>query len=92
MIDEDLLESLRAALRRRLRGYDEDGAVRSALQAMARVARERNVRAEHVVMMLKELWRSLPEVQRSRNSLEHARLLERLVTICIDAYYGDGTP
>jgi hypothetical protein len=86
-LDDELLNAVRLALR----GQAQDGEHASALQAslllVATEARARNILPEHLLVRLKEAWSSLPEVRAMRDSNEQARLLERVVTMCIREYY-----
>jgi hypothetical protein len=86
-LDDELLNAVRLALR----GYEHDAEHASALQAslmlVATEARARNILPEHLLVRLKEAWSSLPEVRAMHDSHEQARLLERVVTICIREYY-----
>ncbi|MBX6332442.1 MAG: hypothetical protein IRY91_11395 [Gemmatimonadaceae bacterium] len=42
-----------------------------------------------MVIALKQVWESLPEVRNAATSYDRARILERLVMLCIDEYYRD---
>ena len=84
-LDDELLNAIRIALR----GSDAEHA--SALQAslllVATEARERDILPEQLLVRLKEAWSSLPEVRAMRDAQQQARLLERVVTMCIREYY-----
>jgi hypothetical protein len=86
-LDDELLNAVRVALR----GYESDAEHASALQAslllVATEARARAILPEQLLVRLKEAWSSLPEVRAMRDSQEQARLLERVVTMCIREYY-----
>lgn len=90
MIDETLLEDLRRALIQRLQDpTTADGEIREALRAVSRAAQARGVRAEQVVIALKHAWDEYPGVHDAGGREERLRALERLVTLCIEAYYTD---
>lgn len=89
MIDDNLLEALRQALSERLRRASDDDEIRRALRSVSQMARDRSLHAEHVVIALKQVWESLPEVRNAATSYDRARILERLVMLCIDEYYRD---
>jgi hypothetical protein len=86
-LDEELLNAVRLALR----GHEHDGEHSSALQAslvrVATEARARDILPEQLLVRLKEAWSTLPEVRAMRDANEQARLLERVVTMCIREYY-----
>ena len=52
-------------------------------------ARQRALRAEEVIVSFKSLLASLPELNSPVRRLEAARLRERLITLCIRAYYAE---
>jgi hypothetical protein len=89
VIDEHLLEALRDALAQRLRDPCDASAreVRRALHALALAARQQSLHAEELIVALKQVWRSIPQVQETEDSRERARLMELLVTLCIEEYY-----
>lgn len=83
----------RDALRRALDGYVASGGapdgVREALHLLAAEGRERGIHAEQVLILLKDMWYALPALQTVRAVDHQSRMLQRLVTICIESYYGE---
>jgi hypothetical protein len=65
---------------------DAEG-LRDALRQLADDARAKGVPPEHLLTALKDLWRSLPQMQRRLTPGDEARLLQRVVSICIAEYY-----
>ena len=62
---------------------------RPRLRRAGVIARARDVRAERVILMLKEEWRKLPEPHGlSRNETDI--VLARVVTLCIQEYFAAG--
>ncbi len=63
-----------------------DADARELVRRTCNTARERGLRAEQLLLVLKEAWRELPEAQRipRYNSLE---VLARVITVCIHEYY-----
>ena len=63
----------------------------SALQAsllhVSSEARARHILPEQLLVTLKELWNSLPEVRAMTDTSTQVRLLQRVVTMCIREYY-----
>jgi hypothetical protein len=88
-LDEELLNAVRLALHGT--EHEQDGEHASALQAslllVATEARARNILPEQLLVRLKETWSALPEVRAMRDANAQARLLERVVTMCIRVYY-----
>lgn len=80
------LEILRAALSRYLATGDEKP-VCAALDVLAREAHERKLYAERMLVAFKRVWADMAEVQAMPSDKERRRLLDRLVKLCIDAYY-----
>jgi hypothetical protein len=71
---------------------DPEGAEPVLQRALAQAvveARQRALRAEEVIVSLKALLASLPELNSPLRRLEAARLRERLITLCIKAYYAE---
>src|SRR5918912_65055 len=87
-LSTETLQILRAAIAKHARGEAHDDELRRALSLLAHEAQVRHLRAEELIIALKSLWRALPEVQQSSNRTEQNLLLGRLVSLCIEAYYG----
>lgn len=80
------LELLRSALS----GYiatREEKPVCEALTVLAREAQERKLYAERMLVAFKRTWAELPEVKAIPSEKERKQMLDRLVKLCIDAYY-----
>ena len=80
------IEAVRVALREHLVS-GSSAALQACLLVMASEAREKSIPAEQVLIALKAVWNMLPEVRAMTNSNEQVRLLQRVVTMCIKAYY-----
>lgn len=50
-------------------------------------ARNRQIRAEQLVVILKTVWDSLPNARYAIDREAQAQVRQRLVTLCIKAYY-----
>ena len=87
-LSAETMQVLRAAVAKHARGEARDDELRRALNLLAREAQARRLRAEELIIALKALWRALPEVQQAANRTEQNLLLGRLVSICIQEYYG----
>lgn len=82
-----LSHGLRHLLRER--ATMEPGAWRRELSRVLRDGREARLQPEHVLVALKSEWAA---IRGRRVSNPDAEELNRLVTLCIDCYYGDGAP
>jgi hypothetical protein len=88
-LDPQTVEAVRAALVDYVAGSDIGDRLRIALHAMAADARAKAVFPEKLLVLLKEMWYSLPGVQHVREQTDQLRLLQRVVTLCIKEYYAD---
>ena len=84
--------ALRCALGGQLRRsvYDEPIStpqMRRALRLLCEDARRRGVRAEQLVVVIKQAWASLPETRWRPGDDRGAVILERVVSLCIEEYY-----
>jgi hypothetical protein len=85
---EETTQAVRAALVGYLRAPGSATELRSALNRMADEARAKAILPEHLLVTLKQLWNSLPEVRSVGDVDEQTRMLQRVVTMCIREYYG----
>ena len=86
-LDEESLNALRLALRAYLRDAEDVSALHSSLVRIASEARERSIFPEQLLVTLKEMWSTLPEVRAISDTAEQVRLLQRIVSMCIREYY-----
>ena len=87
---DETLELLRTSLARYLGGDIDEDEICRALEVLAREAQERRLNAEHMLIAFKAIWGQLAEVKAIGDAQERKRLLDHLVTFCIDAYYQGG--
>ena len=80
------LEILREALSGYIR-VEAEKPVCDALSVLAREAQERKLHAEQMLIVFKRIWSDMPEVRAMSNEKDRRRLMDRLVRLCIDAYY-----
>ena len=66
---------------------DDDAALQAAFTRMVAESRTRALRAEEVVVAFKEILAGVPSLNNGRRRLEAVRFRERLITLCIKAYY-----
>jgi uncharacterized protein (DUF2267 family) len=88
---QETVDSVRRALERHVRSPDPDPTteLRNALHDLAREARQKAVSPEQLLVTLKNIWRSLPEMESARDHTEQTRVLQRVVSMCIKEYFAD---
>ena len=86
-LDQDTIDSVRAALRQYLSESNASPALQGALVRMAAEAREKSILPEQLLITLKDVWNGLPEVRAISETSEQVRLQQRVVTMCIKEYY-----
>jgi hypothetical protein len=86
-LDDASIDLLRAALRDYLRDSKDPSILRPSLLHVAGEARARAMLPEQLLVVLKDVWSSLPEVRSMTNTREQISLLQRVVTMCIKEYY-----
>jgi hypothetical protein len=84
---DETVHALREALRRYLSNGLTPSPLQAALLLTAREARERDILPEQLLIVLKDVWSSLPEVRAMTDNGQQIRLLQRVVTMCIKEYY-----
>ena len=83
--------ALREALHGDVSGRVPDGTVRRVIRELCEEAHACGARVEHVIILLKDARRELPEVRRA-NRDDAEDTLSRVITLCIDEYYGPPRP
>jgi hypothetical protein len=86
-LDDETVAAVRAALRTYLSRSPDPAALQHALVQMSSEARDRSILPEQLLIVLKDVWGTLPEVRAMTDSAEQVRLLQRVVTMCIKEYY-----
>jgi hypothetical protein len=89
-LSESTMKELRTALTEQLKRPDgPTPELASFLRKMAREAHDQDIRAEELIVIFKQLWNSLAESLRPQNADQYERVRQRLVTLCIQAYYAE---
>ena len=52
-------------------------------------ARKNGVKPEELLVVFKQMWNSLAESMRPQDAGQHERVRQKLVTLCIQAYYAE---
>ena len=86
-LDDSTVDAVRGALRGYLANAADPSGLQAALLLMAAEARARAILPEHLLVVLKDVWGSMPEVRSITDSREQIALLQRVVTMCIKEYY-----
>jgi hypothetical protein len=81
------VEGLKFALAKFLSSASDVTSLQTALREIAVEARAREIRAEQLLVLLKDVWFSLPQIARAPEGEDQNRLLQRVVTLCIREYY-----
>ena len=86
-LDDATVGAVREALRHYLGDGSDPSALQSTLRQMSTEARAKDLRAEQLLVVLKDVWSTLPEVRGMTDSTAQIRTLQRVVTMCIKEYY-----
>lgn len=86
-LDPATLAELRAALARSLASGSHGDELRDLLRRLAVQARERGLQAEQLLLALKEIWYSMPELSTRPGNDVQTQLLQQLIARCIQEYY-----
>lgn len=86
-LDPGTVTALRDVLGRAAREGRHDAELGDVLERAAAEARERGVQAEQLLILLKGVWRSLPEVNAADDDDGQKALLQELISRCIEQYY-----
>jgi hypothetical protein len=87
-LDEETMTEVRSALRQYVRDGSDPSALTHALRRMSDEARRREMRPEQLLVILKGIWGSLPEVRYSHRAEPHGTMLQKVISLCIEQYYG----
>lgn len=80
---------LRSVLSKHIEHPDEaDPELALVLRQVVTEARNRQIRAEQLIVSLKHVWDSLPEARHAIDREAQTQVKQRLITLCIRVYYG----
>jgi hypothetical protein len=88
-LTEETIDAVRAALVQYVDLPAGGERLGLALRTKALEARERSMLPEQLLVVLKDIWYSLPGVRAIPEPSDQVRLLQRVVTMCIKEYYAD---
>lgn len=86
-LEPQTIDALRAALARSVSTGNHQADLRDLLCQTAAEAREKGIRAEQLLIALKDIWFSLPELAVKTPTDVDNSLLQDLISRCIQEYY-----
>lgn len=88
-LDAATVDELRQALTRSLENGVHGDDLKAALASCAAEARRKGILAEQLLLTLKDIWYSLPQVTKHSGNEVQTRLLQQLIARCIQDYYAN---
>lgn len=82
-----MVAELRAVLLRSVLAGDHGDDLKGILTRAAADAREKGIQAEQLLLALKDIWYSLPQLAAYSGNDVQTRLLQQLIARCIQEYY-----
>ena len=87
-LDPATISELRVVLAQSLENGDLGEQLKSLLSRAATEARHKGIQAEQLLISLKDIWYSLPQLATNPADERQMRLLQQLIARCIQEYYG----
>ena len=81
------IAALKQSLGKVLSNPSDTSGLDEALRVLTAEAREKNVHAEQLLVVLKEVWFALPAIRSTPSGEPQNALLQRVITQCIREYY-----
>lgn len=81
------IAGLRQSLAKFLSNPSDSTGLDSALRTLTAEAREKQIHAEQLLVVLKEVWFGLPPIRSTPSGEPQNALLQRVITQCIREYY-----
>jgi hypothetical protein len=88
-LDGATISDLRAALTRSLATGVHGDDLKVALGKCAAEAKRKGILAEQLLLSLKDVWYSLPDVASQSGNELQTRLLQQMIAHCIQQYYAN---
>jgi|SRR5689334_15592444 hypothetical protein len=85
-LEAPTLDALRAVMQRAMRKGDHGMELQEVLARAAAEAREKDIHAEQLLVIMKDLWHSIPDL-RAADTDRQNELLQELISRCITQYY-----
>ena len=80
-------DAIRAVLAKSAERGNHSDELHQLLCTAAEEARAKDIQAERLLVILKEIWYSLPNVAKSASAASENALLQELIGRCIEEYY-----
>ena len=88
-LDAATVGELRTALTRSLEAGSHSADLKAVLASCAAEAKRKGLLAEQLLIALKDVWYSLPQVSKQSGNDVQTRLLQQLIASCIQEYYAN---
>jgi len=86
-LEPETVKALRSALATSVAQGNHVDTLRDLLCQAAGDARSKGMQAEQLLVTLKEIWYSMPEVSNASSAAVENSLLQELISRCIQEYY-----
>ncbi len=86
-LEPTTVEAIRTALTRSITTGNHSDNLGTLLCTAAAEARSKGIVAERLLIILKDIWFSLPDVMNTRSPDHESALLQEAVSRCIQEYY-----
>jgi len=86
-LEPETLDALRHVMDRAVRRGNHADELHDVLCRASAEARAKGMQAEQLLIVMKELWHSLPDLRGTDAGEQHMLLLQELISRCIDQYY-----
>ena len=86
-LDPETVEALRTTLARSVAQGNHTDELRTLLCQAAQDARAKGIQAEQLLIILKDIWYTLPALASASSSDVENALLQDLISRCIQEYY-----
>jgi hypothetical protein len=86
-LEPETIRALRDALTRSVDSGNHSDELRHLLRTAASEARDKGILAERLLIILKDVWYSLPTVASAKSTAAENKLLQELISRCIHEYY-----
>jgi hypothetical protein len=88
-LDAAIVTELREVLSRSLKAGNHGDELKGLLSKAAADARQKGIQAEQLLLVLKDVWYSLPQLASRPADDVQTRLLQQLIARCIHEYYAN---
>ena len=88
-LDIETVQALQTVMQRAVHKGDHEQELQNVLARAATEARTKQIHAEQLLVIMKDLWYSLPDVRSAEDSERQTELLQQLITRCISQYYAE---